>query len=61
MSANMGGTEIFKPLKNVFKNKPSASYSRQVSIPNVFQYFWTGMFMQMPHMKYSDKKSEVNW
>ena len=40
MSANMGGTEIFKPLKNVFKNKPSASYSRQVSIPNVFfKYF----------------------
>ena len=36
MSANMGGTEIFKPLENVFKNKPSASYSRQVSIPNVF-------------------------
>ena len=39
MSANMGGTEIFKPLENVFKNKPSASYSRQVSISNVFQYF----------------------
>ncbi|XP_078314780.1 von Willebrand factor A domain-containing protein 5A-like isoform X2 [Crassostrea virginica] len=30
MSANMGGTEIFKPLENVFKNKPSASYSRQI-------------------------------
>ena len=52
MSAHMGCTEIFKPLENVFKNKPSASYSRQVSIPNVFQYFLTGMFMQMPHIKY---------
>ncbi|XP_048773306.2 von Willebrand factor A domain-containing protein 5A-like isoform X2 [Ostrea edulis] len=30
MRADMGGTEIFKPLENVFKNKPSGSYARQV-------------------------------
>ncbi|XP_048773308.1 von Willebrand factor A domain-containing protein 5A-like isoform X1 [Ostrea edulis] len=30
MGADMGGTEIFKPLENVFKNKPSGSYARQV-------------------------------
>ncbi|XP_061170037.1 von Willebrand factor A domain-containing protein 5A-like [Saccostrea echinata] len=30
MKADMGGTEIFKPLDNVFSNKPSGSYARQV-------------------------------
>jgi hypothetical protein len=32
MEADMGGTEIFKPLHNVLKNKPSGSYARQVSV-----------------------------
>jgi hypothetical protein len=31
MRADMGGTEIFKPLENIFQNKPSGSYARQVS------------------------------
>ncbi|XP_055997226.1 von Willebrand factor A domain-containing protein 5A-like isoform X3 [Ostrea edulis] len=30
MCADMGGTEIFKPLENIFKNKHSGSYARQV-------------------------------
>lgn len=30
MTAEMGGTEIFKPLESVFKNKSSDSYARQI-------------------------------
>ncbi|XP_062620575.1 von Willebrand factor A domain-containing protein 5A-like isoform X2 [Saccostrea cucullata] len=30
MEADMGGTEIFRPLENVFSNKLSCSYARQV-------------------------------
>ena len=35
MEADMGGTEIFKPLKGIFKQKPSTSHSRQVSSLNI--------------------------
>ncbi|XP_061170035.1 von Willebrand factor A domain-containing protein 5A-like [Saccostrea echinata] len=30
MIADMGGTEIYKPLEDIFKNKPADSYARQV-------------------------------
>ncbi|XP_061170034.1 von Willebrand factor A domain-containing protein 5A-like [Saccostrea echinata] len=30
MDANMGGTEIFKPLERVFRSKPIDSYARQI-------------------------------
>lgn len=35
MKADMGGTEIFETLKDIFRNKPSTSHSRQVSFLNV--------------------------
>lgn len=49
MTADMGGTEIFKPLESVFKNKSSDSYARQV---HVLSYIYTNVYVQLIIMKY---------